>query len=77
MRIKEQLSRRERVLLALSHRTTDRIPISDICGTLNPPAGEAFNNFLVRHHNTDAISYIVDIVDTRTAEPGPAAIIHL
>ncbi len=65
MRIKEQLSRRERVLLALSHRTTDRIPISDICGTLNPPAGEEFNNYLVKYHNIDAISYIVDIVDTR------------
>ena len=36
MRIKEQLSRRERVLLAMSHRTTDRIPISDMCAPLNP-----------------------------------------
>jgi uroporphyrinogen decarboxylase len=66
MRIKEKLSRRERVLLAMSHRTTDRIPISDMCGTLNPPAGEAFHNYLVRYHNTDAISYIVEAVDTRT-----------
>jgi uroporphyrinogen decarboxylase len=66
MRIKEQLSRRERVLLAMSHRTTDRIPISDMCGILNPPAGEAFNNFLVQNYNTDAITYIVDAVDTRT-----------
>jgi uroporphyrinogen decarboxylase len=66
MRIKDELSRRERVLLAMAHRTTDRIPISDICGTLNPPAGEAFNNYLVRYHNTDAISYIVDAVDTRS-----------
>ena len=65
MRIREQLSKRERVLLALSHCATDRIPISDLCGTLNPPAGAAFNEYLVNNHNTDAISYIVEAVDTR------------
>ena len=61
MRIREQLSKRERVLLALSHCATDRVPISDLCGTLNPPAGAAFNEYLVNNHNTDAISYIKTI----------------
>ena len=37
------LSSRERVRLALQHRTTDRIPVGMVCAGLNPPATQALD----------------------------------
>ncbi len=63
MRIKETLSSRERVKLALEHKETDRVPISMICSGFNPPIHAAFNDYLEKEHKTDLNTYISSILD--------------
>ena len=40
------MTSRERVLAALDHQETDRIPIAMVCGGINPPAMQALDAFL-------------------------------
>lgn len=47
--MREQMSPRERVRLALDHKETDRVPITLVCSELEPPAREA----LARHLGVD------------------------
>jgi len=54
---------RERVLAALDHQETDRIPIAMVCGGINPPAMQALDAFLQRNRGMDAQSYIDSFLD--------------
>lgn len=57
------MSPRERVLAALDHRETDRIPIAMVCGGINPPAMKALDEFLQRDRGLDAAAYIASFLD--------------
>lgn len=54
---------RERVLAALDHRETDRIPLAMVCGGINPPARQALDEFLKKDRGMDAQSYIDSFLD--------------
>ena len=58
-----EMTSRERVLAALDHRETDRIPIAMVCGGINPPAMQALDEFLQRNRGIDAQSYINSFLD--------------
>jgi len=57
------MTSRERVLAALDHRETDRIPIAMVCGGINPPAMQALNDYLKMDRGIDAASYINTFLD--------------
>jgi uroporphyrinogen decarboxylase len=57
------MTSRERVLEALNHRETDRIPLTLICGGINPPAMKALDTYLKDTRGTDAQSYIDSFLD--------------
>ncbi len=58
-----EMSSRERVLAALDHQETDRIPIAMVCGGINPPAMQALDAFVKRNRGMDAQSYIDSFLD--------------
>jgi uroporphyrinogen decarboxylase len=68
--IKETLSSRERVRLALNHQTTDRIPIAMVCSGINAPADCAFDDLLRRERGTDMESFLGNTLDIRYVHPG-------
>jgi len=57
------MTSRERVLAALNHQQTDRIPIAMVCGGINPPAMKALDEFLKKDRGMDAQSYIDSFLD--------------
>ena len=61
--IKEKLSSRERVKLALGHQTTDRIPIAMLCGGINPK--QEFGAYLAKECNTGLDEYIDSFLDAK------------
>jgi uroporphyrinogen decarboxylase len=71
---KVQLSHRERVMLALNHRTTDRIPIAMVCSGINAPASKTLEDYLRRHRGIGVEEYLrplIDIQDVGPAYVGP------
>jgi len=58
-----EMTSRERVLAALDHQETDRIPIAMVCGGINPPAMQAVDEFLRENRGMDAQSYIDSFLD--------------
>ncbi|MBT4496306.1 MAG: hypothetical protein HOC74_01205 [Gemmatimonadetes bacterium] len=66
---RETLSPRERVRLALEHRTTDRIPIAMVCSGINPPARRALEEFLQRERNLSVDAYLEPLIDIHTVAP--------
>jgi uroporphyrinogen decarboxylase len=72
---REKLTSRERVLLALQHRTTDRIPIGMVCAGINAPAFRALEQWLGRARGIGVEEYLaplVDIVEVAPPYRGPA-----
>jgi uroporphyrinogen decarboxylase len=72
---RERLSARERVRLALEHRTTDRIPIGMVCAGINPPAWVALEDWLRRERGIGVEAYLAPLVDIGEVAPpyrGPA-----
>ncbi len=72
---RETLSGRERVKLALEHRSTDRIPIAMVCSGINAPARAALEEHLTRERGLSVESYLtpaVDIVQVDAPYVGPA-----
>ncbi|HUJ75837.1 MAG TPA: hypothetical protein VL359_13300, partial [bacterium] len=70
-----RLSGRERVQLALEHRTTDRIPVAMVCAGINPPARRALDRWLQADRGVGVEEYlapIVDIVEVAPRYRGPA-----
>ena len=69
------LSHRERVRLALAHRTTDRIPIAMVCANINPPARRALATYLQRERGFTVDGYLAPLLDVVSVAPryvGPA-----
>ncbi|MFC2129179.1 uroporphyrinogen decarboxylase family protein [Bacteroidota bacterium] len=60
-----ELSSRSRVLKALDHQETDRIPLAMVCGGINPPAMQALDEYLRRWRDIDAQAYIDSFLDVR------------
>jgi uroporphyrinogen decarboxylase len=58
-----KISSRERVLAALDHKETDRIPIAMVCGGINLPVMKALDELLKKERGIDAQSYIDSFLD--------------
>jgi uroporphyrinogen decarboxylase len=63
------LTGRERVRLALQHRTTDRIPVGMVCAGINPPARRALEEWLSRERRLSVDEYLLPIVDIVEVSP--------
>jgi uroporphyrinogen decarboxylase len=71
---RSELTSRERVRLALQHRTTDRIPIAMVCAGINPPARRDLERYLQRERGLTVDAYLrplIDIVSVSPAYVGP------
>jgi len=69
-----ELTGKERVRLALEHKTTDRIPIGMLCGGINPPAMRQFDALVIQEKGMTASAYIhglLDIVEIWSLDIGP------
>lgn len=68
--MKEILTSRERVRLALAHKETDRIPVSMIGAGINVPARKALADLLQRQRGISVEDYLAPIIDTAAVVPG-------
>ncbi|MCL5674471.1 MAG: hypothetical protein M1501_01835 [Candidatus Omnitrophica bacterium] len=66
---KEQLTSRERVRLALEHKETDRVPIAMVCSGINPPALQAFDDYVKLHKGINADRYLDSFIDIMGVGP--------
>jgi len=57
------MTSRERVLAALKHQETDRVPIAMVCGGINPPAMKALDAYLKQDRGIGAQDYIDSFLD--------------
>lgn len=69
-RVKESLSGRQRVRLALEHQSTDRIPIAMVCSGINPPARRALEAYLQRQRGLSIDAFLEPLLDIRPVAPG-------
>jgi uroporphyrinogen decarboxylase len=67
--VREPLTSRERVLLALDHRETDRVPTAMICAGINPPARRAFEEYLQRTRDISVDAYLDPLIDVAGVGP--------
>lgn len=65
-----RLSSRERVMLALQHQATDRIPLAMVCSGINEPTRSEFGEYLKRERGCDWATYLDAILDIREVAPG-------
>ena len=63
------ISSKERVLLALDHKETDRIPIATVCSGINAPAMKKLVEHLGVADAGEAQAWINDFVDLRSVAP--------
>lgn len=63
------LSSRDRVLLALEHKETDRIPIAMVCSGINEPARSAFEQYLKGKNHPSLSAYLNALLDIRNVAP--------
>jgi len=63
------LTHRDRVHLALQHRTTDRIPIAMVCSGINRPARDALQAYLRRERDVSVEEYLLPLIDIMSVEP--------
>ena len=64
-----EISSRERVILALQHKETDRIPITMVCSGINEPARGLLDQYLKDEHGCDLAGYLNSILDIRGVAP--------
>jgi uroporphyrinogen decarboxylase len=69
MRTASPLSSRERVLRALGHEDTDRVPIAMVCSGINEPARSELAEYLRREHGLDLQNYLDSFIDIRRVGP--------
>jgi uroporphyrinogen decarboxylase len=70
-----ELSHRERVLAALDHKGTDRVPIALVCSGINKPAREDLEAYLAIERGCTVEEYLrplIDIADVTPAYRGPS-----
>ncbi len=65
----QPLSSRERVLLALDHQETDRIPIAMVCSGINEPTRTEFDRYLRHEHGCDLGALLASTLDIKTVAP--------
>ncbi|MDP6356134.1 MAG: uroporphyrinogen decarboxylase family protein [Planctomycetota bacterium] len=65
----QTLSHRERVLLALDHKETDRVPIAMVCSGINRPAKVTLEDFLQRERGMTVDDYLQPLIDIRDVRP--------
>ncbi len=65
----DELSGRERVRLALSHQTTDRVPIALVCSGLNPPVHMALEAYLGETRGQSVAEYLFPLIDIVSVGP--------
>jgi len=63
------LSHRQRVLSALDHRPTDRIPIAMVCSGINTPARQALEAHLHQTRGLTVDDYLAPLLDIKQVEP--------
>jgi len=69
MPVKEVLSSRERVRLALEHQETDRIPVAMVCSGINQPAHSALDNYLQQERGISVHEYLNPLIDIKGVGP--------
>lgn len=67
--MRDALTHRERVRLALEHQESDRVPIAMVCAGINPPASEALQAYLSRERHTNVADYLRPLIDIRDISP--------
>ncbi|MCC6442508.1 MAG: hypothetical protein IT210_03510 [Armatimonadetes bacterium] len=75
MRLREELSHRERIRLALNHQEADRVPIAFVCSGVNPPARREWDRYLRRERGVGVDEFLTPLLDIRQVFPdyiGPA-----
>lgn len=71
----DTLSPRERVMLALNHQTTDRVPIAMVCSGINAPARQRLEAYLQEQRGISVEEYLTPLIDIAGVGPayvGPA-----
>jgi uroporphyrinogen decarboxylase len=63
------LTGRERVLLALAHKATDRVPIAMVCSGINEPARREFADHLRRERGIDLDAFLEETLDIAGVGP--------
>ncbi|MFW6153813.1 MAG: uroporphyrinogen decarboxylase family protein [Planctomycetota bacterium] len=63
------LTHRRRVLLALDHQATDRVPISQVCAGITPPAREALEGYLRKARGIGVDEYLRPLIDVKIIAP--------
>jgi hypothetical protein len=69
VKLTSELTSRERVRLALEHKTTDRIPIGMVCSGINPPAEQPFDTLLRKEMGLGLKAYLDSFIDILAVEP--------
>ena len=64
-----ELSHRERVLTALDHMNTDRVPIAMVCSGINKPAHEDLQAYLAAERGCSVEEYLRPLIDIRDVTP--------
>lgn len=64
-----ELTHRERVLLALERKETDRIPIAMVCSAINPPAYKTLSEHLRRERHLTVEEYLKPLLDIKQVSP--------
>jgi uroporphyrinogen decarboxylase len=67
--MREKLSHRERVLLALDHRETDRAPFAMVCSGINSPARENLEQYLKEKRDISLAEWLERLLDIETVMP--------
>jgi uroporphyrinogen decarboxylase len=57
------MTSRERVLTALDHKTTDRVPLAMVCSGINPPAKAELDKFLKKERGISVDEYLRPLID--------------
>jgi uroporphyrinogen decarboxylase len=63
------MTHRERVIAALDHRSTDRIPIALVCSGINAPAMRDLERYLGAHRGATVQQYLEPLIDIRHVGP--------
>ena len=63
------LTHRERVLLALDHRESDRVPIADICAGLQPAVRVELEEYLREDRGIGVEEYFEPLIDIKVVGP--------
>lgn len=67
--MKNSISHRERVLLSLARKETDRIPVAMVCSGINSPAKENLDRYLKEKRDISLEAYLEPLLDIEGIAP--------